>query len=244
MADWLARYRRAVNAAHSDVLDIVLDRNAEVPIGVQLTWALRTRIRGGVLAPGHRLPGLHRLAEDIGVNANTIRAVYLRLEQEGLVETRHGSGTFVAAAPQDRGTLTQLVSGAAHAARDAGIDPRDVAAALYVGADDPVAPDQETAARRRLRAQIAALEQALSDLLATRPDLAPKAASEPRESRPRLLNAAELEDQRASLLRRLAETQAAVDAPPEEDEPRPATTKPGRSPAAAAKKLRVAPRPS
>ena len=231
--------------AHSDALDIVLDRDAEVPIGVQLTWALRTRIRGGVLTSGHRLPGLHNLAEQIGVNANTIRAVYLRLEQEGLVETRHGSGTYVAAASPDRGTLTQLVSGAAHAARDAGIDPRDVAAALYVGADDPVAPDEETATRRRLRAQIAALEQALSDLLAARPDLIPKVASEPREQKPRLLSAAELENQRALLLRRLAEVQAAVDAPPEEDQDSRAPARKGsRPPAAAAAKLRVAPRPS
>lgn len=196
--------------AHSDALDIVLDREAEVPIGVQLTWALRTRIRSGVLAPGHRLPGLQRLAEDMGVNANTVRAVYQRLEQEGLVETRHGSGSFVARSPDDRGTLTQLASGAARAARDAGVDPRDVAAALYVGADDPVAPDEETAARRRLRAQIAALEQALNDMLALRPDLTPQAEPLPREAKPRLLSAAELEQQRAVLVRRLAEVQAAL----------------------------------
>lgn len=229
--------------AHSDVLDIVLDRDGEVPIGVQLTWALRTRIRGGSLAAGHRLPALHRLAEQIGVNANTIRAVYLRLEQEGLVETRHGSGTYVAATPVDRGRLTQLVSGAARDARDAGVDPRDVAAALWVGADDPVAPDEETAARRRLRAQIAALEQALSDLLAARPDLAPKATPEPRETRPRMLSAAELEGQRALLLRRLAEAQAAIDAPPGDADPLPPARKPARTSPAAAAKLRVAPRP-
>lgn len=233
-----------MSQAHSDALDIVLDRDAEVPIGVQLTWALRTRIRGGVLTAGHRLPGLHRLAEQIGVNPNTIRAVYLRLEQEGLVETRHGSGTYVAAAAPDRGTLTQLVSGAAHAARDAGVDPRDLAAALYMGTDDPVAPDEETAARRRLRSQIGALEQALSDLLAARPDLQPKAASEAREPRPRLLSAAELEQQRALLLRRLAETQAAVDAPPDVERSSAATARKGsRASAAAGAKLRVAPRP-
>ncbi len=235
-----------MNPAHGDALDIVLDRDAEVPIGVQLTWALRARIRGGTLAPGDRLPALHRLADQIGVNANTIRAVYLRLEQEGLVETRHGSGTYVAAALPDRGTLTQIVTGAVHAARDAGVDPRDVAAALYVGAADPVAPDEEAATRRRLRAQIAALEQTLSDLLVTRPDLAPKAASEPRGPQPRLLSAAELEDQRALLLRRLAETQAAIDAPPDDEDPLPPTRrtapKSARS-AAPTGKLRVAPRP-
>ncbi|MGB2710195.1 MAG: GntR family transcriptional regulator, partial [Conexibacter sp.] len=119
---------------HSETLDITLDRDAEVPIGVQLTWALRTRILGGTLAPGHRLPGLQRLAGELGVNANTIRAVYQRLEHDGLVETRHGSGSYVAGAPRDRDALDQLAATAAHAARDAGVDPRDVAAALYVQA--------------------------------------------------------------------------------------------------------------
>ena len=203
----------------ADELEIALDRDAEVPIGVQLTWALRTRIRGGALVAGQRLPGLHRLAEQTGVNANTIRAVYLRLEQEGLVETRHGSGTYVAGAPDARDALTLLTTNAVHAARDAGIDPREVAAALYMQSADAAAPDAEAAARRRLRAQIASLEQALAELLVKRPDLAPSAAPAPRNAGPRLLSADELEQQRAALLRQLGATQAAVDAPPATDAP-------------------------
>jgi hypothetical protein len=33
----------------SQALDFAIDRNAEVPIGVQLAWALRARIRDGRL---------------------------------------------------------------------------------------------------------------------------------------------------------------------------------------------------
>src|ERR1700704_3201719 len=75
---------------------IAVDRNADVPIGVQLAWALRTRIGDGDFVPGQRLPGMRDLAEAIGVNLNTVRAVYQRLEQEGLIESQQGSGTFVA----------------------------------------------------------------------------------------------------------------------------------------------------
>jgi len=202
--------------AHSAELDITLDRDAEVPIGVQLTWALRTRIAGGTLPRGHRLPALHRLAEDMGVNANTIRAVYGGLERDGLVETRHGSGTFVAGAPADHTALTQLAATASRAARDAGIDPRDVAAALYVQTEDPVAPDPEAAARRRLRAQIAALEQAVTELSAGRASTIAAALAERTDAahpagRPRLLTADDLRRQRTMLLHRLIAVQEEID---------------------------------
>jgi len=202
--------------AHSAELDITLDRDAEVPIGVQLTWALRTRIAGGTLPRGHRLPALHRLAEDLGVNANTIRAVYAGLERDGLVETRHGSGTFVAGAAADHTALTQLAATASRAARDAGIDPRDVAIALYVQTEDPVAPDPEAAARRRLRAQVAALEQAVTELTAGRASttaaaLAEAAGGGQPSDRPRLLTADDLRRQRTLLLHRLIAAQEEID---------------------------------
>jgi DNA-binding transcriptional regulator YhcF (GntR family) len=213
----------AVAGAPIEELDLALDREAEVPIGVQLAWLLRARILGGAITTGARLPALHRLAEEIGVNANTVRAVYARLEQDGLVATRHGSGTYVTGAPVG-GALAELVTGAEREAREAGVEPRDVAAALYVGGvgsgasaakDAAPAPDAEALERRRLRAQIAALEHGLSELLARRPTLTPAPATGPAArgaGRPRLLSAAELSRQTTELLRAFAAAQAAADA--------------------------------
>jgi DNA-binding transcriptional MocR family regulator len=67
-----------VSPIAGDALEITLDRDADVPVGVQLAWALRARIIAGALGAGDRLPPLHRLAADAGVNANTVRAVYRR----------------------------------------------------------------------------------------------------------------------------------------------------------------------
>ncbi|HZV73122.1 MAG TPA: GntR family transcriptional regulator [Conexibacter sp.] len=228
-----------MTSADSDALEIALDRDADVPLGVQLAWALRARIVAGTLAAGDRLPALHRLAAETGVNANTVRAVYQRLEQDGLVATRHGSGTFVtgAGAAGDRHALAQLAADAARAAHAAGVDPREVAAALYGSGDVPAPPDGEAAARRRLRAQIAALEHALSELTARHP---PRAAAElgpPATPRPRLLSAAELAQQRDELLRRLAEAHADMADPPAQDPPPARRRAPARQP-----KLRPAPR--
>jgi len=193
-------------------LGISLDREGDVPVGTQLAWALRSDILSGALAPGARLPPLHRLAERTGVNVNTIRAVYRRLERSGLVVTRHGSGTFVTGSPADPGALAQLVASARTAARDAGLDLRDVAAALYVDGEEPAPPDEHAAERRRLRAQIAVLEQTLSDLVARRPGLAPVAEDAPRgQGHARLLDVAGLTQQRDRLVRRLAVVQAALE---------------------------------
>ena len=190
-------------------VDIALDRDADVPIGTQLAWSLRSGILGGVLTPGERLPALHRLAEQAGVNINTIRAVYRRLEQDGLVVTRHGSGTFVTGPAADAAALTGLVAIARDAARASGLDLRDVAAALYVDGEGTPVRDEQAAERQRLRSQIAALEQTLSDLErrpggARPPDDAPR-----RPQYARLLDAAGLTEQRDALVRRLAEVQAA-----------------------------------
>lgn len=75
-----------------------VDREADVPLGVQLAWALKERIASGALGPGDRLPSVRDLAAEAGVNVNTVRAVYARLERDGLTRSEQGRGTFVASA--------------------------------------------------------------------------------------------------------------------------------------------------
>src|SRR5450631_1889322 len=70
--------------ARSSVVDAVADR-------------LRGEILAGRLAPGVRLPSERELSLALGVNRLTLRAALARLEAMGLVTTRHGSGTEVAA---------------------------------------------------------------------------------------------------------------------------------------------------
>ena len=140
---------------------IRLDRDSEVPLGVQLAWHLRAAMAAGELGPGARLPSVREMAAATGVNANTVRAVYARLEAEGLVGTEHGRGTFVTGEPGAHGELSAIAQRAAAEARAAGVDPRAVAAALFVSGDPPAAPP-EAARRRALRAEIAELERRLA----------------------------------------------------------------------------------
>jgi DNA-binding transcriptional regulator YhcF (GntR family) len=80
-------------------LDLTVDRDAELPLGAQLAARIRMGVRAGGLGEGHRLPSVRELAEAAGVNVNTVRSVYARLESEGLVRSEHGRGTFVSGRP-------------------------------------------------------------------------------------------------------------------------------------------------
>jgi DNA-binding transcriptional regulator YhcF (GntR family) len=79
-------------------MQLRLDRDSGVPLGTQLTWRLRSAIERGELGPGAKLPSLRDAASAAGVNVNTVRAAYAKLESAGVVTTEQGRGTFVARA--------------------------------------------------------------------------------------------------------------------------------------------------
>jgi GntR family transcriptional regulator len=195
-------------------VEISVDRDSEIPIGVQLAWALRARISDGTLGAGQRLPGLRELAEATEVNINTVRTVYQRLDQEGLINSQQGSGTFVTAEPLRRSEISMLAANAAQDAHELGVDPRDVAATLYVTPANPTTRAGAAAQRRRvLRTQISALEMALGEIEAEHPALV-QPITETKASTsvgPRLLDADGLAHVRQQQLRRLATLQQAIE---------------------------------
>ena len=195
--------------------DIELDRDAEVPLGVQLAWALRARIRSRDLPPGQRLPGVRELAASTGVNPNTVRAVYARLEAEGLVDAQHGRGTFVARGARRSDRLGDVARSALDAAREAGIDPREVAAAVWSGGLGPAGDSAEAAEKRRLRTEIAELERRLAEEPMVRrmaPLIDDPASTPPPKPKGRILSLEELRAQRDDLAGRLRLLEEAGDA--------------------------------
>ncbi len=74
-----------------------LDPSSGIPLGVQIGGGLRLAIATQRLRPGEQLPSARDLAADLRVNFHTVRKAYLELEAEGLLESRRGLGTFVAA---------------------------------------------------------------------------------------------------------------------------------------------------
>jgi GntR family transcriptional regulator len=67
------------------------------PLSAQVRDQLETAIRDGALLPGAQLPGEHELAERFSIGRSTIREALRLLEQDGVVDVRHGRGRFVSA---------------------------------------------------------------------------------------------------------------------------------------------------
>ena len=192
-----------------------VDRDSDLPVGVQVAWRLRAQIASGKLGAGDKLPSVRELAEAAGINANTVRAIYGRLEADGLLLTRHGLGTFVAADTQSSADVERIAADAVAEARRAGIAPSDVARSIYAsgwaGGDtrsphhelpDVGVEADEAAARRELRRQIARLEAELAAYPEARSDTSTHPALRPKGHLPTF---AELSTTRDELMERLRE---------------------------------------
>src|SRR5438094_10081218 len=66
---------------------------------------LKTAIEQGEYPEGSALPTQPALARSIGVSTVTLRQALERLAEEGIVEARHGHGTFVRSTHAVRGTV-------------------------------------------------------------------------------------------------------------------------------------------
>src|SRR5689334_14981929 len=105
---------------------ILVDPASPVPPFEQVRAQLAASIRGGELAAGERLPTVRRLADDLGLAANTVARTYKELEAEGLVETRGRNGTVVSWSPDvDTASLEQAAAAFASRARSLGVAPEE-----------------------------------------------------------------------------------------------------------------------
>jgi GntR family transcriptional regulator len=72
-----------------------IEKGSAVPISRQIADQIATLCASGGVSPGDRLPTVRELARELAVNQNTVLRVYELLCGEGLLEMRHGQGTFV-----------------------------------------------------------------------------------------------------------------------------------------------------
>lgn len=76
---------------------ITIDETDRRPIYQQVVDEIKAIIAAGELGEGASLPPVRQVAADLGVNLNTIAFAYRKLQEEGLIKVRHGSGAVVAA---------------------------------------------------------------------------------------------------------------------------------------------------
>lgn len=107
------------------------------PLYEQIAHRIRVEIAALRLARGTRLPSVRDLAARLRVTPNTVMRAYAELEQDGLLETFRGQGTFVAREEglADRARMRiarQALEQVRRVAADLGIDVEDL---LRLGAE-------------------------------------------------------------------------------------------------------------
>lgn len=75
---------------------IPISNNNPRPLYEQISEGIKTKILRGELMPGDALPSIRQLAQDLKTSVITTKRAYFELEQQKLIVTRPGKGSFVA----------------------------------------------------------------------------------------------------------------------------------------------------
>ena len=76
---------------------LMIDTSSAVPVYAQIVDQIKRALATGVLKSGDCLPSLRETALKLRVNTRTVANAYKQLEIEGIIETRHGAGSYVTA---------------------------------------------------------------------------------------------------------------------------------------------------
>ena len=76
---------------------IKIDARGFTPLYEQVKSEVRRLAAVGAVKPHDPLPSIRELAAEVLVNPNTVARAYRELEQEGLIYTQKGRGSFLAA---------------------------------------------------------------------------------------------------------------------------------------------------
>lgn len=67
-----------------------------IPIYEQIVDQIKRLIRSGELKENSSLPSVRTLAKELKISALTVKKAYDNLEEEGLIVTIHGKGSYIA----------------------------------------------------------------------------------------------------------------------------------------------------
>lgn len=76
-------------------LSLQLDFHSGLPIYLQIINQIQSQLLNGVLKPGDQLPTVRALAAELRVNFNTVSRAYRLLDEERIISTQQGRGTYI-----------------------------------------------------------------------------------------------------------------------------------------------------
>ncbi|MCR5119332.1 MAG: GntR family transcriptional regulator [Lachnospiraceae bacterium] len=113
-------------------MHVIINNSSMIPVYEQLVEQIRQQIMLGELKEGEGLPSVRSFAAELKISALTVKKAYDKLEEDGLVITVHGKGTYVAAtdtglaAEARRRAAEEDLSLAVSKARLAGLDNDEI----------------------------------------------------------------------------------------------------------------------
>ena len=80
-------------------LNLQIDFRSGLPIYTQIVNQVQAQVVSGSLKPGDQLPTVRALAEELRVNFNTVARAYRLLDEERIISTQQGRGTYITEIP-------------------------------------------------------------------------------------------------------------------------------------------------
>jgi GntR family transcriptional regulator len=81
--------------ADAKVMLIQLNFKSGKPVYLQVADQIKSAAASGALRPGEPLPSIRPLAEQLRINRNTVSKAYAELENQGIIESIAGKGSFL-----------------------------------------------------------------------------------------------------------------------------------------------------
>lgn len=105
----------------------LLNMSGKTPIYEQIKEEIHKFIEAGILKPGDRLPSVRALAQENGINPNTVAKAYSQLEAEGIVCNIPKKGVYVAG--EKTGSRKERLLSMIQGIRDAGYSREEISQA-------------------------------------------------------------------------------------------------------------------
>ncbi len=80
-------------------MQLKIDKASSIPAYQQIHEQIVRLVEDGLLEAGSKLPSVRALARQLGVSLATVQTAYEELEAINMIESRHGSGTYVTGMP-------------------------------------------------------------------------------------------------------------------------------------------------
>lgn len=125
-------------------MNLIINHTSMEPIYEQIVAQIKAEVIEGRMMAGDALPSVRALSRELKISALTVKKAYDNLEEEGLIVTVHGKGSFIAAANQEllmeerRKELEKELEAAVQKARTGGLTAKEIRESFEIIMEDEV----------------------------------------------------------------------------------------------------------